>query len=272
MQGDRERKPSWDAVMQLPREWELYRRLISGIPEDIGVKDLVLGRHWVFIEAESGCGIAMLTSGGRGMCNLGDNPLEMSLRELACLSTSWNFPEASVGVAALNAWYSTPEHAKAIGMKVEDKISNDGFELYRSICAGKKVTVVGHFPLIERLADECELTILERVPTGVDYPDPACEYVIPHQDFTFITGITLINKTLPRLLQLSKGTAGSVIMVGPSVVPATLFYEYGVDCMAGSVVDDPERARLTIMQGATSGIFGHGVQKMRVERPGWPAQ
>lgn len=266
-----ERKPGWEEISQLPAEWDLYKRLIVGIPEDVQVKDLVIGHHWVFIEAESGCGISMATVGGAGSYGLGSSPFYMSLRDLACQTTSWNFLEASVGVAALNAWYSSPDHASEIGMKIEDKVSNDGFELYRNICTGKKVTVVGHFPLIERLADECELTILERVPQPGDLPDPACEYVIPHQDYTFITGITLTNKTLPRLLQLSKGSSGSVIMVGPSVVPATLLYEYGVDCMAGSVVEDPERAKATIVRGATSGIFGHGIQKMRVERPGWPA-
>ena len=264
-----ERVPGWAEMQQLPGEWEIYKRLVEGVPEDIGVKDVLVGNHWVIVEAESGCGMAMIVSGGRGTYRLYPNALHMSLRDLAAQCTSWNFLEASVGVAALNAWYSTPENAAAVGMKIEEKGSNDGFELYRRLCAGKKVTVVGHFPLIERLAPECELTILERNPSGDDVPDPGCEYIIPHQDFTFITGITLTNKTLPRLLQLAKGSQGSCILVGPSVVPAPVLYEYGVDCMAGSVIADPERAKAAIMHAATSSVFKHGVQKMRVERPGW---
>jgi uncharacterized protein (DUF4213/DUF364 family) len=253
----------------MPTQWNLYKKLVEGVPDDIAVKDVCIGNHWVMIEAESGCGMALAVSGGRGSYRLYPKARHMTLRDLAVQSTSWNFLEASVGVAALNAWYSTPEHAAAAGMKIEEKGSNDGFELYRRLCAGKKVTVVGHFPLIERLAPECDLTILERNPSGDDVPDPGCEYIIPHQDFTFITGITLTNKTLPRLLQLSKLGEGSCILVGPSVVPASVLYEYGVDCMAGSNVSDPERAKAAVMQAATSGIFKHGVQKMRVERPGW---
>ena len=84
-----------------------------------------------------------------------------------------------------------------------------------------------------------------------------------------ITGITLTNKTLSRLLQLTSSSEGSTIMVGPSVVPAPVLFDFGVDCMAGSVIVDPERAKAAVMQAATSGIFKHGVQKMRVERPGW---
>lgn len=263
------RIPGWKELEQLPDQWEIYKRLVEGVPEGIAVKDVLVGNHWSIVEAESGCGMAMNVSGGRGTYGLYPNALHMTLRDLAAQCVSWNFLEASVGVAALNAWYSTPENATAAGMKIEEKGSNDGFELYRRLCAGKKVTVVGHFPLIERLAPECELTVLERNPHGDDVPDPGCEYIIPHQDFTFITGITLTNKTLPRLLQLAKQSSGSCILVGPSVVPAPVLYEYGVDCMAGSVVADPERAKAAVMHAATSGIFKHGVQKIRVERPGW---
>ena len=263
------RLPGWQELQEMPTQWNLYKKLVEGVPDDIAVKDVCIGNHWVMIEAESGCGMALAVSGGRGSYRLYPKARHMTLRDLAVQSTSWNFLEASVGVAALNAWYSTPENATAAGMLIEEKGVNDGFELYRGLCQGKKVTVVGHFPLIERLAGECELTILERNPHGDDYPDPACEFILPSQDFTFITGITLTNKTLSRLLQLTSSSEGSTIMVGPSVVPAPVLFDFGVDCMAGSVIEDPEKARWAIMQGASSDVFKHGVQKMRVERPGW---
>lgn len=261
---------NWKTVQELPDEWQLYQRLVEGIPEGISVKDVLVGNHWAIVEAESGYGMSMVVSGGRGTYGLYPAALNMELRDLAAQCTSWNFLEASVGVAALNAWYSTPENAAAAGMKVEEKGSNDGFDLYRRLCTGKRVCVVGHFPLVERLADECELSILERAPHGEDLPDPACEYIIPHQDVLFCTGITLTNKTMPRLLALSRQSKGSAILVGPSVVPSPALFDFGVDCMAGSVVTDPERAKAAVMHAATSGIFAHGVQKMRVERPGWP--
>lgn len=266
---NRERKPGWAELECLPAQWNLYKDLVRGIPDDIGIVDMCIGDHWVFVEAECGCGMALTVRGGRGSYGLGSNALYMSLRDLASQVTSWNFIESSVGVAALNAWYSTYERAQDLGMVIEEKGSNDAFEMYRRLCAGKRVCVVGHFPLIERLADECELTVLERNPHGDDVPDPGCEFIIPNVDFTFITGITLTNKTMPRLLQLSKSSSGSCIMVGPSVVPSAVLYEYGVDCMAGSVITDPERAKAAILHAESSGVFGRGVQKMRVERPGW---
>lgn len=269
MRQPRTARSFFEELEQLPAEWDLYKELVAGIPQGIKVTDVCIGGHWILVEAQSGCGMAMRVSGGRGMMSVDLDTEDIELRDLAACCASWNFPEASVGVAALNAWYSTPENASKAGMIVEKKGVNDAFELYRSICAGKRVCVVGHFPLIERLADECELTILERNPSGEDMPDPACEYLIPHQDFTFITGTTLSNKTLPRLLTLANASSGSCIIVGPSVVPAPLLWSYGADCMAGSVVTDPEQARRAITRGATMRIFDHGVQKMRVERPGW---
>ena len=267
-----ERIPGWAEMQGLPEQWNLYRRLVEGIPEGIAVKDVLVGNHWVFVEAESGCGMAMVVSGGRGRYGLYPRGLHMELRDLAAQCISWNFLEASVGVAALNAWYSTPENAAAAGMKIEEKGTNDGFDLYQRLCTGKRVCIVGHFPLIERLADECELSILERNPQQGDFPDPACEYIVPQQDFLFCTGITLTNKTMPRLLQLGNTPTCSTILVGPSVVPAPVMFDYGVDCMAGSIIVDPERARAAVMHAATSNVFKHGVQKMRVERPGWPAE
>lgn len=261
--------PGYAELQQLPEQWGLYKQLVEGVPAGIAVKDFCVGSHWTYVEAESGCGMALTLGGGLGKFRLGSNAIGMELRDMAALSASWNFAEASVGVAALNAWYSSPENAAAAGMVIDEKGTNDGFELYRRICAGKRVTVVGHFPLIERLADECELTVLERNPHGDDVPDPGCEYIIPHQDFTFLTGITLTNKTMPRLLQLAQQSGGSCIVVGPSVVPAPVLFEYGVDCLAGSVIVDPERAKAAIAHAETSGVFKCGVQKMRVERPGW---
>lgn len=266
-----ERVPGYKEMQELPAEWNLYKQLVEGVPEGIAVKDILVGNHWAIVEAESGCGMAMIVSGGRGTYGLYPNALHMELRDLAAQCASWNYLEASVGVAALNAWYSTLENAAAVGMKIEEKGTNDGFDLYKRLCAGKRVCVVGHFPLIERLSDDCELSILERNPQSGDYPDPACEYIVPQQDFLFCTGITLTNKTMPRLLSLANRPSVSTILVGPSVVPAPVLYDYGVDCMAGSVITDPERAKSAVMHAATSGIFKHGVQKMRVERPGWLA-
>jgi len=260
--------PGYDELMSRGKEWKLYQDLVSAIDPDVQVKDAYLGQHCILVEAESGWGMSMVAHGGAGRYRLGPDQQGISLRDLASLATSWNFMEASVGVAAINAWHSTEERASANGMKIEEKGTNDGFDLYREICTGKKVVVVGHFPAIERLNEYCDLTILERNPSEGDTPDPGCEYIIPEADFLFSTGLTLTNKTMPRLLELSRDCAGT-ILVGPSVVPSPIMFDYGVDCLGGSVVADPERAMHSLMSGLERGMFHNGVLKMRMERPGW---
>lgn len=267
---DKDKLPNWQEVMEYSDKWELYKRLIAGVPEGIGVKKLMLGEHWAYVEAESGVGVSMMVRGGAGLSRMKCAASDLELRDLAALSTSWSFVEATAGVAALNAWYASEPQLLVAGMVI-DEGENDGFRVYKQLVEGKRVTIVGHFPLIERMADICDLTILERMPQPGDIPDPACEYIIGEQDYLFTTGITWQNKTLPRLLQLAREGGTEVIMVGPSVVPASALFDYGVVCLAGSVVL-PERAenvKLAMEQGSHSNIFGAGLQKMRVEKPGW---
>ena len=113
------RVSGWAEMQELPAEWDIYKRLVEGVPAGIAVKDIAIGTHWAIVEAVSGCGMAMAVSGGRGKYGLYPNALHMELRDLAAQCASWNFTEASVGVAALNAWYSTPENAAAAGMHLQ---------------------------------------------------------------------------------------------------------------------------------------------------------
>jgi uncharacterized protein (DUF4213/DUF364 family) len=124
----------------------------------------------------------------------------------------------------------------AAAMRRED---TEAFCAWRDRIAGKKVAVIGHFfQLVETLGDVCDLSILEKRPDSGDYPDSACEFLLPLQDFVFATGVTLTNKTLPRLLQLA-GKAG-IILAGPSVPMAPLLFERGVRDLQGFVVTGPE--------------------------------
>ena len=262
--------PTWEDVQGYSSKWDFYKQLIASIPADVGVKRLMLGEQWAYVEAESGVGVSMMVRGGAGASRISRAASEFSLRDLAALSTSWSFVEATAGVAALNAWYAAEPQARSAGMVI-DEGENDGFRVYRQLVEGKRVAVVGHFPLIERMGDICDLTILERMPQPGDIPDPACEYIVGEQDYLFSTGITLQNKTLPRLLQLAREGGTQVIMVGPSVVPAPVMFDYGVVCLAGSVVlpERAEKVKLAMEQGSHTNIFGAGLQKMRVEKPGW---
>ncbi|MFR5828309.1 MAG: Rossmann-like domain-containing protein, partial [Adlercreutzia equolifaciens] len=208
-----------------------------GIPEDVVVRDYCLGTHWSYVEADSGMGVSFTTTGGARRGYTGDLR-GMSLREVAELSKSWCFEEASLGVAALNAWYSQRALLDPLGCTYDAAVEApdgtirkmDAFEMYRpqiSAAGGDaRVVVVGHFPHVERIEEYARLTVLERKCSQAgDVPDPACEYVIPGADYLFMTGVTLINKTAPRLLDLAANA--TTVFVGPSVIMAPFLFRWG---------------------------------------------
>ncbi|MCQ5072323.1 DUF4213 domain-containing protein, partial [Adlercreutzia sp. DFI.6.23] len=90
------------------------------------------------VEADSGMGVSFTTTGGARRGYTGDLR-GMSLREEAELSKSWCFEEASLGVAALNAWYSQRSLLDPLGctyvaaVEVPDGTIRkmDSFEMYR---------------------------------------------------------------------------------------------------------------------------------------------
>ena len=250
--------------------WRFYNQLIEGIPEGIRVTDYCLGLSWGYVDAECGMGISYVFTGG-GTPRFRDDPRDYELKELAQLSKSWNFSEASLGVAAINAWYSQKDKVLAMGGQFDEERGGDedrgnAFHALEERYTGKKVTIVGHFPSVGKTSKICDLTVLERNCTSpIDTPDPACEYVIPSQDFVLMTGTTIINKTAPRLLTLAKDAITA--MVGPSTISSDFLYEWGLDIMAGSVVVDPENAKFAI-KGGSKDVFRAGIKKYYLERPG----
>jgi uncharacterized protein (DUF4213/DUF364 family) len=238
--------------------WELYDELIEAIPAELCLDEAVTGKYWTFVRAG---GVA----GGGGLAMTLDKPTRprtltrradgMSLRSLAAFSKSWNFEEAALGVAAINAWWNAPrQKAAASSLNIGD---DDSFSFWRERVAGKKVAVIGHFPYLEsKIGDVCELSILEKRPVEGDFPDSACEYLLPEQDYVFATGVTLINKTLPRLIELSRHCG--IILAGPSVPLAPPLLKRGVIDLQGFIITDAVRCASAVTGEGHSGIFDTG--------------
>lgn len=247
--------------------WELYDTLLAGIPEDIIVTDYAAGVHWTFVRAGALTGTAITVKARSRRGSYRGPIIGEPLAQVAALVKSWDFIEASIGAAAVNAYYNSVEKVKEqgglAGIDLDDtskanRIRKSAFPFYADEIQGRKVLTVGHFPDIEaRLAPICQLTILERNPEPGDYPDSACEYLMEEQDYAFITGMTVINKTLPRLLALAKGHA-RIILVGPSAPMTRSLHAYGVSAVSGFCVTDPELLANVIRRGKMMDIFDAG--------------
>jgi uncharacterized protein (DUF4213/DUF364 family) len=249
--------------------WGLYDTLIEGVDPAWKVSHFSLGASWCEVCSGPHTGVAM-TIRERGPGRQFPDPDDgMSLRDMASMAKSWNFREASLGVAALNCYYNTVDKVSELGGFGDLKIRSgktdyatrtqlNAFIAFQDEIVGKKEAVIGHFPHIERqIGAVSDLIILERNPQEGDYPDSSCEYLIPEQDYVFITGSTLINKTLPRLLELA-GKNVKVCIVGPSTCMSPELFRYGADNLSGFCVTDQQCADLAIRRADMFSLFQSG--------------
>jgi len=239
--------------------WKLYDDLIERIPDNLSVAYCNSGHNWTMItSSENSVGLAMTIPVFSKPYTETRSIAGLPLKDAARLSKSWNFVEAAIGVAAINSYYNHSQRSTECGIIHASKNENnpDAFDLYQDEIKGKKVAVVGHFPMLERFDNICDLSILERNPSWGDYPDSACEYILDEQDYVFITGCTLVNKTLPRLLALAKNA--KIVMVGPSTPMSSILFEHGIYGLSGFTVNDVKNCELTLREGNTMELFKVG--------------
>jgi uncharacterized protein (DUF4213/DUF364 family) len=243
--------------------WHLYDSLIDGIAEDATIRAFAGGLHWFAVRSEHSLGLSMGPAEGLDSVSLAGQVTGHNLRAAASLAKSWNWADASLGMAAINAWYNEPARVNAWAEAAEfTKDSGNIFELLLPRLRGKKVVVIGHFRGLDALASCCQLTVLERQPRGNDLPDPACELVLPQADYVIITGTTMLNKTLPRLLALARNAY--VVLAGPTTTLWPGWFEHGVDLLAGVIVEDPDRVFQQAQEGGSHNFFGRGARMVNL--------
>lgn len=244
--------------------WDIYDTLIAGIPEDLVAEQLICGNTYTVVTNRLGAGMSSIIGGETRLPLSSGNLLGKPLKQVAELVKSWNFPEASLGQAAINSYYNNPVVARQNGIEfsdaafIEDRL-NDPFITSQNEVRSKKVAVVGHFPYLETLFEPvCDLSIIEWEPEEQgDYPLSACEYILPDCDYVFLTCRSVLDKSFPRLLRLSQA-AKRAVMVGPATTLAPHLLAAGIGDLSGFVIKDPEKA-LRVAAGAESGsIYGCG--------------
>lgn len=247
--------------------WNLYEDLLRPIPEGIVVERAILGATWSFVlakkEKEEYFGIAssiLLPGPSQEKLNWSG----ADLKDLAAKIKSWNFKEASLALAAINAFYQSKENIENIKNNSDYQLisDQDAFLAYKSQAENKKIAFIGHFHSLENYLDkDSDLIVLEKEPKTGDYPDSAAEFLLADRNIVFITASTLINKTLPRLLELTKHA--KVILSGPSSPLTPILFEYGIKESSGFIIENHEKAAKIIASGEHKRVFQQG-QKVRL--------
>lgn len=244
--------------------WSVYDAIAAPVDGACAIEEFAAGMHWFGVRAGGSVGLTMSPSDSRESPSHAGRIAGASLDTIAPLAKSWNLADAALGMAALNAWHNHPARVRA-WLEARGEVAHDAnaFEHYLPRLAGRRVAVIGHFRRLERLAEVCELTVLERRPQPGDMPDPACEVVLPQSDFVFITATTLINKTLPRLLELSRGA--HVVIVGPTTPLTPAWFDLGVSAIAGLVIEDVPGVWSILREGGRHEFFVRGGRYALIE-------
>lgn len=170
--------------------------------------------------------------------------------EMANMARSWDLSESVVGFATVNA-LSSIAIARNEGMYFISKGN-----IFDEITFKKSdvVVFVGRIdPLVKRIQGKVnEIYILERDlmrrEIGI-LPDTACEEVLPKASVAILTGTTLVNGTIDRLIELSKeARETAVVGASASVLPDPLF-KRGVTIVGGIKVLDPNKLLQIVAEG-----------------------
>jgi uncharacterized protein (DUF4213/DUF364 family) len=226
-------------------ESTLSKRVIADVRIGLGYTAVLLD--------DEGCGLAgTVREDAYGCCTLLAQAGELIGKpawEVAEYSTSSDPVASSVGIATVNA-----------------VLNGDGEPSPRPLEAlpidGATVGMVGYFgPLIGELRRRAKaLTIFERRPLAPEIlPDWAAERLLPTCDVVLITSLTLVNKTLDHLLQLSQG---EVALIGPTTPLSPVFARYGVSHLFATVVVDQKRVLATVSQAGGTQRFQDAVRKV----------
>ncbi|MGC9346512.1 MAG: Rossmann-like domain-containing protein [Anaerolineae bacterium] len=216
--------------------------------------EICIGAHWTFVGMEVDGklqgGLASTLSGtshdhhhgGKPPVRDAANLLSYSAFSLASLINSDSLLEASVGMAAVNALLEVDEQA-CTEVNAADVIARRA--------AGREAAVVGHFPFVPSLRESAgKLWVLELNPGPGDLPAARAPEILPRADVVALTGTSLLNKTFEGLIELCREDA-FVIILGATAPLSTVFFDVGVDAVAGTLVVDPAVALQAVKQAAT---------------------
>lgn len=229
---------------------DFYDLLLKNLPDgETRVANIVRGVSWTAAVLENGqAGVAMHTE-GESRPRMLENLVGLPAREAGQAVLSWNFEEASEGMAVLNACYNTSARIDALHAR------HTGSALEGVNLEGRTVGFVGHLVKHSGITEELlapvkEYFILEKEPKPGDYPDSACEYLLPRCDLVVITGSASVNKTMPRLLELCRGA--ELILTGPTVPLCPELLDLGIRRLNGCAITDRDGMLEKIVRERTS--------------------
>jgi uncharacterized protein (DUF4213/DUF364 family) len=239
---------------------QVYQLLLDAASSTQRVEAINIGLVWTLCKAQH-CGLAMSPQLPTRTLPWSGTLVGKTLNELSAWITDWDAYHATVAMAAINAALNTKNPVPAGITLAAGNLAV--FEHFLPQLVGKKVVVIGRYPNIERYAEQIDLHIIERQPNASDYPDPACEFLLPTADWVFLTATSLINKTFPRLAELAQHA--TTVLMGPTTPWLVQLADFAIDYLAGVEIINADTLQQTIAEGGGVRIFDTAVRYRLVD-------
>lgn len=128
--------------------------------------------------------------------------------------------------------------------------------------SGKTVGLVGNLKeAVRRHKKESKAMYIFDFDGGENVLSPADEgKYLPECDITIITGSSIQNGTLPKLLELCRKSF--VILTGPSVPQCTALLDFGIDRISGLIIQNLPGIRKHVINDLPGSPFSYGVPFM----------
>lgn len=237
---------------------DIYQDLIDSVKLsfDEKVKDLRVGIRWIGVLTKK-LGISITFDNNKHMTGIEDagNFSGKNAEELLNFLKTFDTLKIGIGLGTLNSLLKQPKNFETIN--IFDYLLEKGKD--------KKIVFIGHFEDINKLENVAkEVTIIERKPKEEDFLDTFQEYLIPEADIVAITGSTFANKSIKRILELSKNSY--TIVFGPSTPLSEVLFDYGVDMIGGILIKDDKKVLDIISQGGSLNKFKNLVEFVTIKR------
>lgn len=243
--------------MLKPRQ--IYELLLDYGNSQTMVKEIIIGLTWTLCLGE-GIGLCMSPAIPTRTLFWSGTLVNKTIAELAPWLNSWEPYNATVAIAAINSVINTQspllEQAQPLPSKGQKNLAV--FEYFLPMIQGQKVSVIGRYPGLSDYEKEFDLKVIERQPSPEDFPDTAAEFLLPESDWVFLTATSIVNKTFPRLVELSQNA--KLVLMGPTTPWLSEMAEMGIDYLAGVAITNPKALRQTVAEGGGRRIFETGVE------------
>jgi uncharacterized protein len=223
---------------------EILNHILQSIKTDAPITEVRRGLHWTAVVSKF-CGLSSTLAADA--CDHGEGDETGSLTDVTALQLaqrclSDDIGTASLGIAALNS---------LMDVDIQKCADMDGLKLVYAMGKDKNISVIGHFPALEKLAGIARnLWIIEKHPRPGDLPEESGKTYLPLSDIIVISGTTLINHTLPGILSLCAEKSVKMLL-GPTTPMSEALFEHGIDALSGSIVTDKEAALKLVSEGVS---------------------